>query len=522
MQRRKAGVLGVLMAVACPGGGGEGTDGGTSSGSTGAPAGTTTAELPTSSGGTTEAGTTGGSSTSTGAAETTGGESSTGAPAIPPECDGIPPSPDAAANHAKILACLTDHGVARLAPGEFPIDREIDMPDGSRLLGDDTWPRLVMVAEAQSLVRTHHGCEVAFLRLDGNHKMTVAHNAIVRIMGNDGFIHDNHVQNTDTGPVGNTDTVTGVRFWDPEVTGNRVFRNQIHHLHYGVIFDKFLNGADNLLEDNKIYEIRCDGVTFRGYGRAHGNEVYRVGFQCLNPPESPIPGGTFYTLENAEGAEIVGNHGHQACGQPLDLDRASRMIIKDNTFEAPGYVWDGHTICEAGITAHLLDISESVISGNTFRNDGAGGTVKSDPNHVFSATGSGVPSDLPAGANTAVAFALTHRGTSTDWSATHNTIEDNRFVAGCEAPCVGLGYYAGRGVGHAVDESWSAETTNYYRRNDPFGSNVGSKRCGGNWYAADSECPQDGADPDCNTDDYQHAEGPGHDWARNDDCPFYD
>lgn len=65
------------------------------------------------------------------------------------------------------MACLTDHGVARLAPGDFPIAAEIDMPDGSRLLGDATWPRLFMVATAQSLVRVHNDGEVAFLRLDG-------------------------------------------------------------------------------------------------------------------------------------------------------------------------------------------------------------------------------------------------------------------------------------------------------------------------------------------------------------------
>lgn len=527
MRGRITSLVGVLVCAGCFGdGGGAETGGGATTGTTTAPEGTstTTGVTPTTSSGTT----TEEPPTSTDvttpmptSVETTDGESSsTGEPVVPPECDPIQPSPDAAANHAKIVDCLSDHGFARLAPGEFPIDKEIDMPDGSRLLGDDTWPRVVMVATAQSMVRVHNDGEVAFLRFDGNHQMTVDHNAIIRLMGNNGFVHDNHVQNTDTGPVGDTDKVTGVRFWEPTTTGNRVFRNQIHHVHYGVIFDLFPNGADNVLEENKIYEIRCDGVTFRGFGKAIKNEIYQVGYQCLNPPEAPIPGGTFYTLFNKEGAEIIGNHGHRACGQPLDLDRASRMIIRDNTFEEPGYVWDGHTNCGAGITAHLLDISESTIVNNTFRNSGPG-TVEGDPNHVFSKDGSGVPSDLPNTSNQAIAFALTHRGSETEWSATHNTIEDNKFIANCQAPCVGLGYFAGRGVGHAVDLAWSAATTNYYRRNDPFGSNIGSKRCGGNWYAADSTCPQGGGDADCNVDDYQH-EGPGHDWARNDECVHFD
>ena len=440
----------------------------------------------------------------------------TGEPEIPRACDGIAPSLDPAVNHATIMGCLTEHGVARLGPGDFPVAAEIDMPDNSRLLGDASLPRILMVATAQSLVRVHNKGEVAFLRLDGNHQMTVAHNAIVRLMGNDGSVHDNHVQNAD-GAVGDTDKVTGVRFWEPGTTGNRVSRNEIHHVHYGVIFDLFANGADNLLEDNKIFEIRCDGVTFRGYGRAHGNEIHRVGYQCLNPPEDPIPGGGFYTLQNPEGFEIVGNHVYEACGQPLDLDRAARVVIKDNTIEKPGFSWDGHK-CGAGITAHLIDIRDSLIEGNTFINNGIT-TVKTDPNHVMSGNGNGAPTDLPNGGNQAVAFALTHRKGGAETS-THNTIHGNTFIANCQAPCVGLGYFVGRGTGFAADNSWSADTTNYFTGNTPFGSNIGSKRCGGGWFAADSACKEGMLEANCNVDDPQH-EGPGHDWTRSDECPHY-
>ena len=49
---------------------------------------------------------------------------------------------------------------------------------------------------------------------------------------------------------------------------------------------------------------------------------------------------------------------------------------------------------------------------------------------------------------------------------------------------------------------------------DPYGSNVGSRRCGGNWYAANSSCEESASDADCNTDDWQH----DGDWARNDGC----
>ncbi len=119
-----------------------------------------------------------------------------------------------------------------------------------------------------------------------------------------------------------------------------------------------------------------------------------------------------------------------------------------------------------------------------------------------------------------VAFLLTHREGGA-YLTTGNSIRDNRFVASCTPPAVGLGYFAGRGTGYAADGTWSAATTNYFTGNDPFGSNIGSQRCGGNWYAADAACREGALEPSCNIDDPQH-EGPGHDWARNDGCPFYE
>lgn len=442
-------------------------------------------------------------------------ESDTG-PVIPPDCDGIAPSPEPQENYDNILVCLTDHGIAKLAPGTFPVPKAMDMPDGSRLLGDATWPTIQLVGDAQSILRTHNDNEVAFVRLDSNDFLTVAHNGIIHLRGNNAFIHDCHIQNGDG--VKGEDKITGVRFWTPGTSGNRVFRNQIHHLQYGVIFDLFENGADNLIEENKIYEIRCDAVSFRGYGRALNNEIYRNGYQCLNPPEDPIPGGGFYTLENHEGAEIIGNHVYETCGIPLDLDRASNLVIEGNTFEKPGFKWDGHNHCGAGMTAHLIDIGDSQIRDNTFRNNGLA-TVTGDPNRVMSPDQSGFPADLPNNTNQAVAFMLTNRP-SNPGMTTGNVVEDNTMVANCQAPCVGLGYFVGRGTGYAQDLSWSADTTNYFRRNSPFGSNIGSKRCGGNWYAADSSCEEGMLDPDCNIDDPQHS-GPQNDWARNDGCNHY-
>lgn len=72
-----------------------------------------------------------------------------------------------------------------------------------------------------------------------------------------------------------------------------------------------------------------------------------------------------------------------------------------------------------------------------------------------------------------------------------------------------------RGTGYGPGQSWSAQTTNYFTGNTTFGSNVGSVRCGGDWFAGNSTCDA-GSPPPCNDDDYQHA-GAFH----NDSCPFY-
>lgn len=359
-------------------------------------------------------------------------------------CVDIPPSGDPEDNHARIMDCLNSSAFAQLASGEFPLPRSIDMPNGSTLTGNASLPTIRMTAGEQAVIKLNDDNELSFLRIDGNDMMTVPHNSIVRFLGSRGFVHDCEIHNAD-GAEGE-DRVTGLRYWNIDGRDNHALGNQIHHVHYGVIFDLFPNGANNVLEGNEISDIRCDAVTFRGFGIAIDNDIHHAGWQCLNPATDPIPGGGFYTLENAEGAEITGNHVHQVCGMPLDLDRSAGLVIQDNTFEQPGWNWDGHAHCGAGATAHLIDISQSVILRNTILND-CRHTVSGDPNLVFSADGSGVPTDLPAGAQTAVAFALTHRNGS-GWLTVNNTINDNTLIANCVAPDLGLGYFAGRGTGY--------------------------------------------------------------------------
>ena len=138
-----------------------------------------------------------------------------------------------------------------------------------------------------------------------------------------------------------------------------------------------------------------------------------------------------------------------------------------------------------------------------------------DGNMFFSMNGPF--SDLPEDGNTMIAFWL-GSGKSKPGSSIGNTIKNNDFRAACTGDCAGVGYYVGRGTGTTAGNYWSAQTTNYFTGNDSYGSNIGSKRCGANWYAANSTCTTNPSDPSCNNDDYQHT----GDWARNDMCRYWD
>jgi len=143
--------------------------------------------------------------------------------------------------------------------------------------------------------------------------------------------------------------------------------------------------------------------------------------------------------------------------------------------------------------------------------------VFGDPNGLFHAHGAAGYSDLPHGDDNAIGFLLGQRPDSPG-ATMNNSFADNEFRAACSAPCVGLGWFASRGTGFDAEGGWSASTTNYFVRNTPNGSNYGSKRCGGNWYAAAETCTgSTWPEGDCNGDDHQH----DGDWARNDGCSGY-
>jgi len=171
----------------------------------------------------------------------------------------------------------------------------------------------------------------------------------------------------------------------------------------------------------------------------------------------------------------------------------------------------------------LIDVKSSTIEGNTVTNIGRASNrlgLSGDPNNVFRPSGGAAFADLPAGGNAAVAFTLSQRP-NTGFKSTGNSLVGNTFIANCASPCLGVGFFASRNTGFGVGGAWSSSSTNYFTKNNVNGSQFGSKRCGGNWYAANATCGGGaGDDPTCNNDDYQH-NPPTGDWARNDGCSKY-
>src|SRR5262249_6881241 len=148
--------------------------------------------------------------------------------------------------------------------------------------------------------------------------------------------------------------------------------------------------------------------------------------------------------------------------------------------------WGGqYPYCGGGSGMGIIDSRNLTITGNVVENNGSQNAV-GDPNGVFSPSGN-TASDLPAGKSTILAFWLGRRYGGAP-VVDSSTITGNEMHAYCSAPCVGVGYFIGRRTGVDANGMWSAGTTNYLTKNDPFGSNVGSKRCGSNWYAGNSTC----------------------------------
>ncbi|MGH3756182.1 MAG: hypothetical protein ACRDTB_00190 [Actinophytocola sp.] len=246
-------------------------------------------------------------------------------------------------------------------------------------------------------------------------------------------------------------------------------------------------------------------------------EVFHNGGRCRNG----IPGAGVYSEGNDAGGRIVNSEFYGNCGNNLDLVNSENLHVEGNRSHRPGFRHPETTLpsCQ-GLPVILFDIADSHVLDNEFRNDEANNVLGNMPSWrtLFSAAGGTPYADLAHGGNTTVAFLLAEQPGIAKHTV-HNRIGGNRMSLACAPPCVGVGYFATRDTGFGANGTWSPRTTNYYINNDPTGSNVGSQRGGGNWYAADSTCTTESSPAPCNADDHQHPTSVN--WARNDGFPHY-
>ena len=433
------------------------------------------------------------------------------------ECTNIAAQSDPMANWQTIQSCLDSKGHALLAPGTFAIARGLSVPASGQLVGPAT---LILQPGNGGNFMLHFTAaspadakaRIAHLTLNAHNAIDGTANAAIIHMGVDNArIEDCDLGNDAAPRVGHHEAAVYVICND--CTGNEVTGSRLHDTFYGIIFHPPTANAVNVIDSSEIHDTKCDAITFAGYGIATNNHIHEIGSDCEN---GPIPGAAIYTLDNDAGGVIRGNTMWNSCGHVMDMDRSGHFTIEGNHAYDPGYQWNGAAPwCGGAAAAFLLDMYETTIRGNTFENSNRPQNRPADSNQVMHAVGAARFSDLPQGAEQVIAFVLAKRPTSAAPSGMHNSLSDNNFRASCASGCIGLGYFTSRGTGYD-NGNWSAASTNYFTGNNPFGSNVGSRRCGGNWFAASSTCDA-GSPAPCNQDDYQHTA----DWERSDGCYQY-
>lgn len=431
-------------------------------------------------------------------------------------CDALTPGGDPTTNRTTLQSCLDTRGRATLLGGTWRVDQGITVPMGATLDGSDRAATLRLAGGSTNFLLTlQTSASARGLVLDGANEVMDVNGAVVHFVGVDALLEDAWVGNAGGDAAGRH--ITGLYFIN-DVGGGNVARDvEVTDLFYGAIFRAGLTSDEaNRIESSVIHDTRCDGVTFAGYGEVVDSTLYHSGSDCEN---GPIPGASVYGLANHAGALLARNTLYDDCGNVVDLDDVQGFLIEDNVLYGPGWDGDGAFPWCTGNGMVLIDSSYNTVRGNIVENaDRPNNRVGDfgDPNGIFSASGASDYSDLPSGANQTLGVVLAQR----PWSpgtTLNNTFEDNEMRSTCSGGCTGLGWFASRGTGYDAAGGWSASTTNYFVRNTPFGSNIGSKRCGGNWYAASDDCGTTFPDGDCNQDDYQHTA----DWARNDGCGAY-
>lgn len=441
------------------------------------------------------------------------GQGGGGAP--PDPCVSLSDTGDPGQNLAALVGCLGG-GHATVVSPEYPVSDGFTMPPGSTLTGQGKPTIRLVSCSTNHVVSLEGGATLAGVRLDAAGKLpSGANEAVAHVAGAGNVISGCYLGHDAPYPAGSHPV--GVYFIDGQASGNRVEDTDIAHNFYGAIFVAGLDASHvNEITGSRIFDHACDGVTFAGYGQLTKSKVYENGFDCGN---GPIPGASVYGLGNDLGALIDQNELTEDCGNVIDLDSVSGFVITSNQVRGPGNQWGGkYPWCGGGAAIAVIDSSRLTITGNVATNEGRPqNRLQSDPNGVFTPPGGPTSGDLPAGTSTTVAFWLGRRPGDAR-VVNSNTIAGNEFRASCDGDCSGVGYFISRRTGVDPAGNWSAETTSYFTSNNPFGSNVGSRRCGANWYAANSACVPPDLEPECNEDDPQHQGGPGFDWSRNDNC----
>lgn len=441
-------------------------------------------------------------------------------------------------NYQRIQWCLTKYKKAVLkSTGDFVINKHLLMDNATLTSESLNWPVIKMaysVSPENSVIKMYGNSRVSFLTINGNNfSVNRPVPCVIAIIGNNNKIDNNWILGgSNVLQPASSEKVTGVYLLCGE--NNLIQNNKITNNHYGVIAtNETENITSNIIDQNDIFMNRCDAITLVKYAKVTSNKIHSNGWDCQNggPGMPPVPGGGIYSNNNKEGAYIKDNEVYDNNGHNIDLINVSNFQIYTNTVYNPGNKYfpgcgySGNMAPAYGnaISICLVNISNSTIEGNIVRNENRSfnavnsGYYGTDPNGFFSALNAVKFSDLPFGGNSVIAFCMAETDSSkfiqTQISppmiqTQQNIIRNNTFIASPN----GIGYFTSRNTGFDKDQSWSASTTNYFTLNNPTGSNHGSRRCGGNWFAADHVNP--------NTDDAQHVP-PGSNWTGSDNRNFY-
>lgn len=459
-------------------------------------------------------------------------------------CAAISPNLDPNQNYANIVSCLwTGNRVVQLTSGVFPLSQAIEMPPNSKLYGAPTTPLSTVLSAApltnqswgnslgapypnNTVLQTYDGNVVQNLRFTGDGQLVSdCCSTVVAISGSQSQLNNVEIFNLDpvSGQMPQNSTTAktvGIYFLGTSSSAsNTVSQAFIHDLVLGVIFRAGLPGGQqaNTFQNSEIFRVGCDGVTLAGYGNVNNNYIHSNGAFCGQTP-IPIPGAGIYAIGNPSGAQITGNTITDQCGHGLDLNSSNSFVISGNTVYENGSPMGGaYSYCGGGSPASLVDVSYFSVTNNFFN------TVNVPPLGVslnlfptYASEFYSIYYPLPNKNQQIMAVRLL----KFQGLVMNNSFDNNIMVGTCTtSACVGMGLYVGPGTGVDGNGQWSGATTNYFTRNNEMGSNIGSLRCGGDWYAANSVCTSAQSGGSCNSDDYQHVPGVNSNWSRNDVCP---